>query len=488
MPILRAMITCSNYINGKWIPSSNGGAIESTNPATGEVVCTAPNASLDEVQEAITNARMAFESTTWAEDSETRARVLHRWAQEMRDRIDELARLLTDENGKILADAKGEMRRAIGIVEYYAGLAQNVMGKTAISSPNFYSFVLREPIGVVGIIVPWNFPAVLMVRAVAPALAAGNSIIVKPASYTPGINYAMIKILTDMEEVPPGIVNFVAGKGSIVGAELAKHPEIDMVALTGSSETGKSVMKAAAETLKKVSLELGGKSPNIVFGDADFDKAVRYALKGAWMSFGCQVCYSGTRILLEDKVHDRFVEALKEEAENMKLGYGADPGVDMGPVISQDQVDICMDFIDVGNKDAKLVTGGFKFDEGDLSKGFFVAPTVFDDVPVESKLSQEEVFGPVLSIFRFDGVEQAAEIANNTLFGLAAGVWTTDINKALKLARKIKAGTVWVNTYGKLPFQAEMGGHKESGVGIQYGEEGLNEFTQLKHVGIDIGD
>jgi betaine-aldehyde dehydrogenase len=402
--------------------------------------------------------------------------------------MDELVRLLTDENGKTLADAKGELERGIGILEYYAGLAQNVFGKTSISSPDYYSFVMREPMGVVGAIIPWNFPAVLMLRAVSPALAAGNAVIVKPASYTPGINYAMIKIFSEIEEIPDGILSFVSGTGSIVGAELARSRDVDMIALTGSSETGKRVMQAASETLKKVSLELGGKSPNIVLGDANFDKAIRYALKGAWMSFGCQVCYAGTRILLDNAIHDRFVEALKEQAEGMKLGYGANKGVDIGPVISQDQVDIIMDYIDIGNQDAKLVTGGFRADSGDLAKGFFVAPTVFDDVPVESRLSQEEVFGPVLSVFRFDDVEEAAEIANNSQFGLAAAVWTQDINKALRLARTLKAGTVWINTYGRLPYQAEMGGQKESGIGIQYGEEGLNEFTQLKHIGIDIGD
>lgn len=482
------MLTCSNYIGGKWVPSTNGESLESRNPATGELVCTAPNASLEEVREAISTARRAFEGTSWAEDSPLRARVLYRWAQEMRNRIEELTRLLTDENGKTLADAKGELERGIGIVEYYAGLAQNVFGKTSISSPNYYSFVIREPMGVIGAIVPWNFPAVLMLRAVAPALAAGNAVIVKPASYTPGINYAMTKIFSEIEDVPEGILSLVSGTGSIVGAELARNREVDMIALTGSSETGKRVMQAASETLKKVSLELGGKSPNIVLGDANFDKAIQYALKGAWMSFGCQVCYAGTRILLDNAIHDRFVEALKKQAESMKLGYGANQGVDIGPVISQDQVDIIMDYIDIGNQDAKLVTGGFRADSGDLSKGFFIAPTVFDDVPVESRLSQEEVFGPVLSVFRFDDVEEAAEIANNSLFGLAAAVWTKDINKALGLARKIKSGTVWINTYGRLPYQAEMGGQKESGIGIQYGEEGLNEFTQLKHIGIDIGD
>ena len=371
-------------------------------------------------------------------------------------------------------------------MEYYAGLAQNVFGKTSMPFPDYFSFVLREPIGVIAVIVPFNFPVVLMLRSLAPALAAGNAVIIKPASYTPAISYELIKILSEIEGIPPGIVSLISGKGSVVGAELCTNPEVDMIALTGSSDTGKQVMKQAADTLKKVSLELGGKSPNLVLKDADLAKAAKQAIKGAWVSFGGQVCYAGTRILLEDPIHDEFVDALKKEAEGMKLGYGANEGVDMGPVIAKSQLETVMEYIDIGKKDANLITGGFVADEGELSKGNFITPTVFDNVPVDSRISKEEVFGPVVSVFRFKDLDEAVSIANNTIFGLAGAVWTRDISKALWLARRIKSGTVWINCYGKLPYQAEMGGFKQSGIGRQYGEEGLYEFTQLKHIGIDI--
>lgn len=480
------MITCRNYIDGQWVPIANGGAIESFNPATGEPVGTAPNASHEDIVEAIHSARHAFENSNWAEDSQLRTRVLNEYASALRNRLGELGRVLTDENGKILDDATYEVDRGAGIVEYYAGLAQNVFGKTSMPFPDYFSFVLREPIGVIAVIVPFNFPVVLLLRSLAPALAAGNAVIIKPASYTPAISYELIKVLSEIEGIPPGIVTLVSGTGSVVGAELCTSPEVDMIALTGSSETGKQVMRQAADTLKKVSLELGGKSPNVVLKDADLAKAAQQAIKGAWVSFGGQVCYAGTRILLEDSIHDEFVDVLKREAEAMKLGYGANEGVDMGPVIAKSQLETVMEYIDIGKKDADLITGGFVADEGELSKGNFIAPTVFDNVPVDSRISKEEVFGPVVSVFSFKDLDEAVAIANSTIFGLAGAVWTRDVSKALWLARRIKSGTVWVNCYGKLPYQAEMGGFKQSGIGCQYGEEGLYEFTQLKHIGIDI--
>ncbi len=480
------MITCKNYINGKWVPIGNGSAIESFNPATGEPVGIAPNATHEEILEAISSARNAFEHSNWAEDSQLRTRALNEFAVALRDRQEELGRVLTDENGKVIHDATYEVDRGAGVVEYYAGLAQNVFGNTSMPYPDFYSFVVREPIGVIAVIVPFNFPVVLMLRSLAPALAAGNAVIIKPASYTPAISYELFKVLSEIEGIPPGIVSLVSGKGSVVGAELCTNPAVDMIALTGSSDTGKQVMKQAADTLKKVSLELGGKSPNVILKDADLKKAAQEALKGAWVSFGGQVCYSGTRILLEDSIHDEFVDILKKKAKALKLGYGANPEVDMGPVIAKSPLESVMEYIDIGRKDADLITGGFVADEGELSKGNFVAPTVFANVPVGSRISQEEVFGPVVSVLRFKDLDEAASIANSTIFGLAGAVWTRDISKALWLARRIKSGTVWVNCYGKLPYQAEMGGFKQSGIGCQYGEEGIHEFTQMKHIGIDI--
>lgn len=481
------MITCSNYIAGQWLAPRDGRVVQSRNPATGEPVSIAPSASVDEVRDCIQAARQAFETSAWADDAGLRTRVLLEYARRLRANADQLGLLLTDENGKTLSDSKYEVIRAAGVAEYYAGLAQNVFGHTAIPMPNFFSFVMREPIGVVAVIVPFNFPVVLLLRSLAPALAAGNAVIVKPAILTPGITYELMRILSEIDGLPPGIVSLVSGSGSVVGSELASHPEVDMIALTGSSETGKEVMRKAADTLKKVSLELGGKSPNVILNDADFDKAIRYALKGSWITFGGQVCYAGTRLLVQDRIHKPFVEALKAKAESLRLGYGALKDVQMGPVISAQQLEKIMTYIEIGKNDARLVTGGYRAVQGDLAKGYFVAPTVFDEVPVESRINKEEIFGPVLAVIPFKELDEAVEIANSTTFGLAAAVWTKDVTQAFRLARRIKSGTLWINTYGKLPFQAEMGGFKQSGIGRQYGEEGLHEFTQLKHIGLDLG-
>lgn len=484
---MNAMIRCENYTGGEWTGASQGALIESFNPATGELVGTAPAASARDVQDAVAAAREAFETSGWAEDSQLRTRVLNTFAREIWNRIDELGRLLTDENGKVIADARYEVDRGAGIVEYYAGMAQNVLGRSSMPMPGLYSFVVREPLGVAGLIVPFNFPVVLLLRALAPALAAGNAVIIKPALYTPAITCELVRILAGIEGLPPGIVNLVAGSND-VGAELVKHPEVDIISVTGSTNTGKLVMQAAANNLTRVSLELGGKSPNIIFDDADMERAVTQSLQGSWVTFSGQVCYAGTRLLIQDGIYDGFLAALKERAEKLKLGYGIHPETEMGPVIDRRQLGTVLDFIETGKREANLVTGGCVRDDGDLAKGNFIAPTIFDQVPVDSRINREEVFGPVLSVFRFRETDEAVEIANSTDYGLAGAVWTRDINRAFRVAKRVKSGIVWVNNYGKLPYQAVMGGYKQSGIGRQYGEEGLNEFTQLKHVAVDIGE
>ena len=481
------MITCENYTGGEWTGTSSGSVIESFNPATGELVGTAPTASAQDVQNAVAAARNAFETSNWAENSQLRTRVLNNFAREILNRIDDLGRLLTDENGKVIADAQYEVDRGAGIVEYYAGMAQNVLGRTSMPIPNLYSFVVREPLGVAGLIVPFNFPVVLLLRALAPALAAGNAVIIKPAFYTPAITYELVRILSEIDGIPPGIVNLIAGSND-VGAELVRNPDVDIISVTGSTNTGKLVMKEAAKNLTRVSLELGGKSPNIIFDDADIERAITQSLKGSWITFSGQVCYAGTRLIIQDGIYDRFLRELKDRAEKLKLGYGIHPETEMGPVIDKKQISSVLDFIETGKKDANLVTGGYVRDDGDLARGNFIAPTIFDQVPVDSRINREEVFGPVLSVFRFSEADEAIEIANSTEYGLAGAVWTRDINQAFRVARRVKSGIVWVNNYGKLPYQAVMGGYKQSGIGRQYGEEGLNEFTQLKHIAVDIGD
>jgi betaine-aldehyde dehydrogenase len=293
-------------------------------------------------------------------------------------------------------------------------------------------------------------------------------------------------MIDSIPEFPKGIVNFVVGPGSTTGAELVRHPDVDMVAFTGDTGTGKGIMKMAADTLKKVGLELGGKSPNIVFADANFDRAVRGALNAASMFHAGQVCVAGSRLLVEESIHDRFVEKIAEAANKLRVGYGLDEGVQAGPVISESQLDRVMSYVEAGKKEAELVTGGKRLTDGALSKGFFIAPTIFDHVPTQATIAQDEIFGPVLTVHTFKTEEEAAELANSTVYGLAGAVWTNDIAKALRVAKKVKSGMVWVNTFGKLFPAGEMGGYKQSGIGRQYGLEGLWEYTEMKHINVQL--
>jgi betaine-aldehyde dehydrogenase len=382
--------------------------------------------------------------------------------------------------------SKAEVLRGADAIQYYAGLARAVYGRSTMLAPDSLAILLREPIGVISIIVPWNMALSLLTRSLAPALAAGNAVVIKPSSATPGATAEFVKMIDAIPEFPKGIVNFVVGPGGTTGAELAKHPDVDMVAFTGDTSTGKEIMRMAADTLKKVGLELGGKSPNVVFADADFDRAVRGALNGASMFHAGQVCIAGSRVLVEEKIHDQFVEKLAELTKRLRVGHGLDEGVTAGPVMNETQLNRIMDYIEEGKHDSKLVIGGERLTANGLDKGYFIAPTVFDQVPVDARIAQEEIFGPVLTVLTFKDEEEAAEVANATVFGLAAAVWTKDIARAVRVAKRIKSGMVWVNTYGKLFPAGEMGGYKQSGIGRQYGLEGLWEYTEMKHINVQL--
>src|SRR5579884_90573 len=476
-----------NYIGGEW-RDGGGGQLEIRDPANGELVYRATSSTVDDARAAIAAAKAAFERTEWADNAVARAKALYKMADALRAHLDELAELLTREGGKPLSVSRAEVLRGADALEYYAGLARNVYGRSINLGPNEMAILMREPVGVVSIIVPWNMALSLLTRSLAPALAAGNAVVIKPASLTPGATAEFIAMIDELDEFPKGIVNYVIGPGSPVGTELVKHPDVDMVAFTGDTSTGKEIMRLAADTLKKVSLELGGKSPNIVFADADFDRAIRGAITGASLFHAGQVCVAGTRVLVQEDIHDRFMERVREITAKMRVGPGLEKGVEVGPVISQAQLERVLDYIEVGKREAELVVGGKRLTEGELAKGYFIAPTVFDRVPVDARIAQEEIFGPVISVLTFKNEQEAAEIANATVYGLAAAVWTNDINKALRVARKVRAGMVWVNTFGKLYPNAEMGGFKQSGIGRQYGLEGLWEFTELKHINIQLTD
>lgn len=486
MAITEAVKTYQNYIGGEWRDAGNGALLEIKDPGNGELVYRAPNSPIEDAREAIAAAKEASEKADWADNPEKRSTALYKLAQALKDSVDWLAPLLTREGGKPLSVSKAEVLRGADAIQYYAGLARAVYGRSTMLAPDSLAILLREPIGVVSIIVPWNMALSLLTRSFAPALAAGNAVVIKPSSVTPGATAEFVKMIDDIPEFPKGIVNLVVGPGSTTGAELAKHPDVDMVAFTGDTSTGKEIMRMAADTLKKVGLELGGKSPNIVFADADFDRAVRGALNGASMFHAGQVCIAGSRVLVEESIHDRFVEKLAEMTKRLRVGYGLQEGTQAGPVISEFQLDRIMDYIEEGKHEGELIAGGERLTAGDLGKGFFIAPTIFDRVPVEAKIAQEEIFGPVLTVLTFKDEEEAGEVANATVFGLAAAVWTKDIARAIRVSKKVKSGMVWVNTYGKLFPAGEMGGYKQSGIGRQYGLEGLWEYTEMKHINVQL--
>src|SRR3954453_15097844 len=484
--IAESVKTYQNYIGGQWRNGGGSSELEIKDPANCELVYRSTNSTVEDARAAVEAAKVAFETSEWAENSTARAKALYKLADALRDRIDDLAPLLTREGGKPLGVSRAEVLRGADALEYYAGLARNVYGRTINLGPNEMALLMREPIGVVSIIVPCNMALSLLPPCLAPALAGGNAVVIKPASLTPGATAEFIALIDEIREIPKGIVNYVIGPGSSVGAELDKHPDVDMVAFTGDTSTGKDIMRMAADTLKKVSLELGGKSPNIVFADADFDRAIRGAITGASLFHAGQVCVAGSRVLVQEDIHDGFMKRVNEMAEKMRVGPGLQKGVEVGPVINEKQLNRVMQYVEIGKREAELTSGGTRLTDGDLGKGYFIAPTIFDHVPVDATIAQDEIFGPVLSVLTFKDEAEAAEIANATVYGLAAAVWTSDINKAMRVAKQVKSGMVWINTFGKLYPNAEMGGFKQSGVGRQYGLEGLHEFTEMKHINIQL--
>jgi betaine-aldehyde dehydrogenase len=479
-----SVIRCKNLINGEMRESTNDDFIKSINPATGELVGLAPNSQIEVAREAIESARTAIDRSDWSRSPVARSKALYSLSEAMVDNYDALVNLLIRDAGKTVSDSKLEIDLCCDTVEYYAGLARNVYGRTIDLSPTATSFLVREPLGVIGIITPWNWPLLLLLRSLAPALAAGNAVVIKPASLTPVVNYKFIDVLQSTHMFPSGIVNYVTGPGPVVGTEIVRNENVDMISFTGETVTGKEILKLGAESIKRVSLELGGKSPNIVFEDAPFEKSIRAALKGAFLTAG-QVCFAGSRLLVQDSVHDSFVKKATELAKQMKVGYGLSPSIEIGPLISKTQLDSVMEYVKDGKKHSKLVTGGEVLTEGELSKGFFVSPTIFDDVPTDSKIAKEEIFGPVLSVIPFKSDDEAIAIANDSKYGLAAAIWTANLNRALGTARKIKAGTVWINTYGKNYAPAEFGGFRQSGLGRVRGLSGLYEFTEMKNINVD---
>ncbi|GIW50907.1 MAG: aldehyde dehydrogenase [Gemmatimonadales bacterium] len=478
-PILKTDL----FINNEWRPASTGARFEVINPATEEVIAEVAEASLDDVDAAVKAARACFESDAWRSlSARQRGALLYRAADLLEERLEEMCRLETLHNGKPLFESKIDVEMTIETLRYYAGWADKIAGNTIPVDGPFFTYTLREPVGVVAAIVPWNFPLNLASWKFAPALAAGCTVVLKPASETPLTALAMADIM-QQAGFPPGAFNVVCGGGSTVGAQLVRHPGVDKIAFTGSTAVGKEIMREAASTLKRVTLELGGKSPNIIFADADLKAAVRGAHNGIFYGKG-EVCAAGSRLLVERSVHDQVVEELAERARKLVPGDPFDKNTRLGPVVSKKQQEIVLSYIEAGKKEAKLIAGGNPAKVN--GKGYYVEATIFDDARPGMKIVDEEIFGPVLAVLTFDDVEEGIELANRTIYGLAAGIWTRDIQKAHRVARAIKAGTVWINTYNFYDAAAPFGGYKQSGFGRELGREALEAYTEVKTVWVGL--
>jgi acyl-CoA reductase-like NAD-dependent aldehyde dehydrogenase len=475
------------FIGGQWRPPLSGETYATINPATEEVSARVAKGDERDIDLAVRAARGAFDAGPWPRMAAgERARILWKLGDLILANLDEMARLESVNTGKTLFDSgRVELPFAAEVFRYYAGFTTKIHGETLNLRDGAFTFTLRQPLGVVGAIVPWNFPFLLASWKIAPALAAGNTVVLKPASLTP-LTALRFAELTREAGLPEGVFNVVPGPGGKVGMALVRHPGVDKIAFTGSTEVGKGIMREAASTLKRVSLELGGKSPNIVFADADLEAALRGAMTGIFYNKG-EVCAAGSRLFLEERIHDEFVDKLGERARGLKVGDPLDKTTRMGPVVSKAQMDTVLGYIEAGRREgAKLVAGGDRADVGG-GRGYFVQPTVFAGVTNRMTIAREEIFGPVLSVIPFKDFDEGVVQGNDTFYGLAAAVWTRDVAKALRAARAIRAGTVWVNAYNLFDAALPFGGFKESGFGRELGQAGMDLYTEVKSVWVDLG-
>ncbi len=467
-------------INGQWVESVSGKRFATVNPATAEEICQVAEAEAVDVDLAVAAARAAFETGPWRKMAASeRGRLLNRLADLMEKNKDELITLEVLDNGKPYMTARlVDIPLSIACYRYFAGWADKIQGKTIPISGDYFCYTRLEPVGVVGQIIPWNFPLLMQAWKLAPALTAGNTVVMKPAEQTP-LSALRVAELAMEAGFPAGVVNMLTGFGPTAGAAIASHMDIDKVAFTGSTEVGRKIMAAAAASnLKRVSLELGGKNPNIVFADADLDAAVEGSHSALFFNQG-QSCCAGSRTFVEEKVYDEFVERSTARAKKRRVGDPFSPRTEQGPLIDSAQFEKVLSYVEAGNRDgARLVAGGNRRDE----PGYFMDPTVFADVADDMAIAREEIFGPVMSIMKFSSVEEVVTRANNTMYGLAAGVWTRDIGKANAVSNGVRAGTVWVNCYNVLDAAAPFGGFKQSGNGRELGEYGLQQYTEVKTV------